>query len=313
MKTKRAVHPPLRVMQPQFHHLGKKGASPPVRAKQSEDQKRGSGWSEPHHQDAFQALSKSIIGLRAWTPHRVENGCAIRVRASIAFLSTPWIKIETELMYASVVNADAGPCIPCHMSIVSDMQSNHILDSRLFYGATLHEATFKGLDSMLEKVPGPVSMYARMSQRYRYRGTDYEVAAFRGGSVWLRTATSPDWKAILHRSRKVPHRWFQTLPTTQTFPLPRHRMAVRADVLPPFQIRPRHQRLDRQPEAINDLLRHRVWADYWKPGFNYRGLRSLIAMDIECLKQLRPLGDPLRRPCWATLYHLMRFPRRERR
>jgi hypothetical protein len=233
----------------------------------------------------------------------MPHGWIISARAETHALAAVAIKIETGLMDLCLRSADGGPCISCYMSIMVVGHSRTIPEWRLFYGVTLEQATLKALNSMFEKVPGSVSMYALVAQRYRYRGTDYEVAVLRNGSVWLRLTGSPKWSAAFG-GRWSPRR-AQERPTIEArLSLLRSRARTEGARVARNQLRA--QWLDRQPEVIQELV-SQVVRGYGKgpERLTYNVLAQLVLMQLARLNESRPLSDRFKKPGRTTLYRLI--------
>lgn len=214
---------------------------------------------------------------RAWTTFRVSH----------RYISPAMIIIKSGLMQLSLRNADRGPCIPCYMSVASQPHSRSILDFRLFYGVTLGQATLRALDSMCKKVPGPVSASAQVRQRYRFRGTDYEVAALQKGCVLLRRTDSPAQKAAPLDTR------------------------IASDTRAQIKVTAFHEAgrrwIDRQPKDIQQLIFHQAKMHLCHHGCTpLRTLVDVIPLEIERLNQSRPSRDQLKAPAWTTLYRRSR-------
>jgi len=217
----------------------------------------------------------------------------------------PAIKIEIELMGLSLIHTNAGPCVPCYAATALHIHSGHVFAFRLFYGVTLHQATLRGLDAMLEKVPGSVSSFACAPQRYRYRGIDYEVVALRDGGVWLRPTDCHDSRAALHSTRAAPHR------TPHVFRMrPANALVLQRSTQAANETAPSHPRrpwINRQTGAIPNLVRHRVTSYAWHPmPTTYRRRVAIIALDIDRRNQTRRHNDQLRSPSFNTWYRFIR-------
>jgi hypothetical protein len=114
-------------------------------------------------------------------------------RSNLAFAT---IKIETDLLNDTSRWAKYGLSIPHYLTTVSTSVFCHILTWQFKQGGTLTQATFEALNSTFKKVPGDVSMLCPITQRYRYRGTDYEVALVQKSCIWLRPCVTRNRNTI---------------------------------------------------------------------------------------------------------------------
>ncbi|CAG8867741.1 hypothetical protein PS861_02161 [Pseudomonas fluorescens] len=314
MKIKRPSLPPKPLKQSLFFSPEPKRPGPPVRTVQSQTPQRSDERSWPrrvgaHAPDGNALFTPSSPLSRYRHPYeslslygRMPLGWVRRARAETQSPAAVAIKVETGLMDLSLRNTDAGPCVPCYLSIMV-VGSRSIPEWRLFYGVTLEQATLSALDSMFEKVPGSVSMYALVAQRYRYRGTDYEVAALRNDGVWLRPTRSPNGSAVFG-GRSTPRR-AQDHPNPETL-LSRLRARARTEGARLRRDQRKAQWIDQQPEVIRELLCEvaRVYG-IGPERSPYNALAHLVLMQLARFNESRPLSDRIKKPGLTMLYRLL--------
>lgn len=235
-----------------------------------------------------------------------EPAWATRIPGTRSNLAYATIKIGSGRIDYSFGRTHSGTCIPHYLTTVSTTPFCHILGYHVKQGGTLTQASFEALNSTFNKVPGSVSMYCPITQRYRFRGTDYEVAIVQKSCIWLRPTDSSN------RNRIPAPRRSASLHTPQHPILPRLISPTRVQIPGSTGITGRPQThssrkwIDRQPESVRQFLIQYAHRHFYQPGYGDRsGLVKAIYMGLIHLNQSRPLSDKIKIPSRSSLYRLI--------
>lgn len=231
---------------------------------------------------------------------------ATRIHGTRSNLAYATIKIDSGCIDDSFGRTHSGSCIPHYLTTVSTTGFGHILGYHVKQGGTLTQATFEALNSTFKKVSGRVSMFCPITQRYRYRGSDYEVAIIQKSCIWLRPTGSSNRNTI------------PALPPSASRYTPQHPILQR--LIPPSRVqipgsmgrtgRPQthssRKWIDRQQEWVRQLVTecaHRHFSRFGRSG--HCGLAKAINMELIDINESSPLGDKIKIPSRSSLYRLI--------
>lgn len=207
--------------------------------------------------------------------------------------------IESRFLEVKLTGANASLCC---VSIASDVLNQTILDWRLFNCSSLAKATVLALNSILERASDAAPRESRLGHRYRYGNDEYVVTAMRDDCVWLQRSDSRHRDAAKLNSQATPSFQRQALPNRTSIA----RTGALAKVKEHHPNPLKHSRLNRQPEAIQQLIRDVVNKGYTIPSLSKKHLVRSIVHHISYLNESRPFNEQLKAPSFATLYRLIR-------
>ncbi|MFW0755911.1 hypothetical protein ACN1C3_14365 [Pseudomonas sp. H11T01] len=227
-------------------------------------------------------------------------------RTCTPFFTPTTIKIETPFMDIKLKNVDTRLSGPYYMTTATELRSSNIVACRYFSGATLKQATLMAAHLTFETVFAWVSMHARVAQRYKYRGTDFEVVDFRKGSALLCSTEFADGYAELRAdapSRYPPQHFREP----QAISIPAHQTSAQRIARGFTKNAPRRQRIDRQPKMVQDIVRHHANANWIYPvRSRYSAVVRVIVMELTRRNQLLIVSDQVKVPSRSTLYRILR-------
>jgi hypothetical protein len=226
-------------------------------------------------------------------------------RTCTPFFAPTTIKIAPPFMEIKLKNVDTRLSVPYYMTTATELRSSNIVACRYFSGATLKQATLMAADFMFEKVFGGVSMHARVAQRYKYRGTDFEVVDFLEGSVLLCSTEFADGYAELRAdapSRHPPQHFREP----QAISIPAHQTPAQRVTTGSSKNAPRRQRIDRQPKVVQDIVRHHANASWIYPvRSRYSAVVRVIVIELTRRNQLLIVNDQAKVLSRSTLYPIL--------
>lgn len=191
---------------------------------------------------------------------------------------------------------------PICLSTVLDVLNETITNWRLVSGLSLAQANVLALDSIFKRASEADPPQLAIGDRYWQGHSEYEVISVKDDCVWLVRADSPRQEAAELNSQATSKPYRKVLPT---------RILVR-QVETPANVkeqRPnplKHSRLNRHPEAIQQIVLQELRSRYLERGSSQRLLASTITYQIEHLNKSLPSDKQLKVPSFSTLRRLIR-------
>lgn len=244
----------------------------------------------------------SIGSVPAW---------ATRTHGTRSNLTDATIKIDSGRIDDYYGRTHSETCIPHYLTTVSTTEFFHILGYHVKQGGTLTQASFEALNSKFKKVPGSVSMFCPITQRNRFRGTDYEVAIVQKSCIWLRPNGSSNRNTIPEPLRST-SRYTPKNPIIQK-PISSSLVKVPGSMSRTGgpQTHLSRKWIDRQQEWVRQFVTeyaHRGFSRFGRSG--HSGLAKAINMELKDINESRPLGDKIKISSRSSLYRLIdEFPR----